>query len=92
MLCLAANKLKAGTYALFTIPGDKEWTVIISNQLNNWGSYYYNEDLEVLKVKANVTTSEKTIEAFSIAFSDKDEDVHMHLGWANTIVTVPITQ
>ncbi len=30
---LGGKKVKAGTYSLFTIPGEKEWTLILNNYL-----------------------------------------------------------
>lgn len=82
--------VKAGTYTLFTIPGDKEWTVILSTAKNVWGSYFYNETEDVVRVTAPVKKSEKTIEAFSIAFNGENNNVSMYLGWGNVIVSVPI--
>lgn len=79
--------VKAGTYSLVTIPGDKEWTVILSKQLNVWGAYFYKESEDVARVKGAVSSSEKPIEAFSMAFG---EDGTLHMGWGNTIVSVAI--
>lgn len=82
--------VKAGTYTLFTIPGDGEWTVILSTAKNVWGSYFYKESEDVVRVKGTVSKSEDSIEAFSIAFDGTDSDVNMYLGFGNTVVTVPI--
>lgn len=79
--------IKAGTYTMYAIPGDKEWTIIISKQLNVWGSYFYKDSQDVARVKGKVSKSDKDLEAFSIAFGD---DKTMYLGWGDTIVSVPI--
>jgi hypothetical protein len=79
--------VKAGTYSLVTIPGEKEWTIILSKQLNVWGAYFYKESEDVARVKGTVSKSDKEIEAFSVAFGD---DMTLHMGWADTIVSVPI--
>ena len=81
------TNVKAGTYSLVTIPGEKEWTVILSNQLNVWGAYFYNDKEDVARVKGAVSSSDKEIEAFSITFGD---DMTLHMGWGNTVVSVPI--
>lgn len=81
--------VKAGTYTLFTIPGKSEWTVILSNQLNVWGAYFYKKEHDVVRVTGKVSESEKSLEAFSIAI---DDDMTIHMGWANTIVSVPVTE
>src|SRR5215471_15818281 len=36
-------EVPAGTYALFTIPGEQEWTVILNRTTNQWGSFRYDE-------------------------------------------------
>ena len=35
---IGGNDLKAGTYALFTIPGENEWTVIFNKNYNQGGT------------------------------------------------------
>lgn len=79
--------VKAGTYTMYAIPGDGEWTVILSKQLNVWGSYFYKESEDVARVKGKVSKSEKPIEAFSISI---DDNMVVHMGWGNTIVSVPV--
>jgi hypothetical protein len=79
--------VKAGTYSLFTIPNEKDWTVILSTARNVWGSYFYEQDEDVVRVSGKVATSEKNIEAFSMLF---DEDMTLKMGWANTVISVSI--
>jgi len=82
--------VKAGIYSLFTIPGEKEWTIIINKELNIWGAYMYKQKEDVVRVTASVTENAKKIEAFSIAFDGEDEAFAMHLGWDKIKVSVPI--
>lgn len=79
--------VKAGTYSLVTIPGETEWTVILSKQLNVWGAYFYKESEDVARVKGAVSKSEKSIESFSMTFG---EDGTLHMGWGNTVVSVAV--
>ena len=44
------EKIAAGTYALFMIPSDDEWTIIFNSGTGGWGSYAYKEDEDVLRV------------------------------------------
>lgn len=82
--------VKAGTYTLFTIPGDEKWTVILSTAKNVWGSYFYNEKEDVARVTAVVSKSDNPIEAFSIVFEGKENNATMYLGWEKVIVSVPV--
>jgi hypothetical protein len=91
-MMLGSTKISAGTYSLYTIPGEKEWTIIISKDLNDWGSYSYNENNDVARITVPVGSSKKSIEAFSIAFKESDKGVDMFLGWDTTVVAVPFTK
>jgi hypothetical protein len=82
--------VKAGTYTLYTIPTNGDWTVILSNQKNVWGAYYYDIKEDVARVSGKVSKSDESIESFSIVFEGEGENATMYLGWANTIVAVPV--
>lgn len=88
-MTFGGKKVKAGVYSLFTIPGEKEWTVILSSDLNVWGSYTYNEANDVARVSAEVITSKKPLEAFSIVFDETKTGATMYMGWADVVVSVP---
>lgn len=83
------KSIKAGTYSLFTIPGEKEWTIILNSDLNTWGAYSYKEANDVARISVPATTADKDIDAFSIVFDDKG---NMHIGWGTTRVAVPFTK
>src|SRR4028119_298139 len=87
---LAGKKVKAGTYSLFTIPGEKEWTIILNNDLDYWGAYSYKEGNDVIRVTAPATTTNSAVENFTIQMDKKtgNEGV-MKLGWDQTLVEVP---
>lgn len=83
--------VKAGTYALFAVPGEKEWEFILSNKLNTWGNYTTKEDRFVARAKTNVISKPAApIEAFSIMFKEVSGGAHMVVGWENTVVELPI--
>ena len=84
---IGGKEIEEGTYSLFTIPGDKEWTIILSKDVNAWGAYSYNESNDVLRVKANVSKNSTNLENFSIAF---DKDMTLCLAWGTTLVKLPI--
>ncbi|MFT3701901.1 MAG: DUF2911 domain-containing protein [Agriterribacter sp.] len=87
---IGGKKVKAGTYSLFTIPGEKEWTIILNTDLDYWGAYSYKQEKDVLRVTAPAAKSDSTIENFSIQFAKSDDGAIMRLGWDNTVVNVPV--
>ncbi|HUH26703.1 DUF2911 domain-containing protein [Gelidibacter sp.] len=84
-------KVKPGTYTLFTIPNDKEWTVILSSDINVWGAYTYKQDNDVARIKVPVTQSKDILEAFSITFEESKSGADMYMGWGTLRVKVPFT-
>lgn len=86
---IAGKAVKAGEYSLFTIPGEKEWTIILNKDINVWGAYSYKEANDVIRVMAPVSAGDKSLENFSIVFS---EDGMMHMGWGTVRVAVPFTK
>lgn len=85
------KKVAAGTYALFTIPGDNSWTVILNSNLNQWGAYSYDEGADVLRVKAIVSESDEALEYFSMVFHEENGSTQLSMGWDTTRVHLPIS-
>lgn len=81
------QSVKAGTYTMFAIPGDSEWTIILNKALHTWGSGSYKEANDLVRVTGKVSTNKDSVEALAIMFSKTGD---MLIGWANTVVTVPV--
>ncbi len=82
--------LAAGVYALFTIPGEKEWSVIFNSQATQWGAFDHNPDLDVLVVKVN---AEKTAHTEQLTYSFEDvtpTSTKAVLRWGTTAVPFQI--
>ena len=87
---VGGTDVKAGTYSLFTIPGEGEWTVILNSNLNQWGAYSYDKKADVARVKATATAAGESLDAFSIAFNEVDGGAHLVMAWGTTRVALPI--
>jgi len=80
------KEVKAGSYALFTIPNKDSWDVILNSGLHQWGAFTYDQKMDVVRTKAKVEMSDNSIENFSIAFNNGN----MIMAWDKTMVAVPI--
>ena len=80
----------AGTYALYTIPGKKEWTVILNDNADASGTRGYDESRDA----ARVTVKPESIaprERLTFLFSDTTDDAtRLDLEWAKQRISVPI--
>jgi tetratricopeptide (TPR) repeat protein len=45
------NELPAGKYGFHTIPTENEWTLIFSKDNAAWGSYFYNQSHDALRIQ-----------------------------------------
>lgn len=78
------KKLAAGTYSLFTIPGEKEWTIIFNSEAEQWGAYKYDEEKDALRVMAAPTKNAAT----EMMTFTKGKNGMIYLDWAE--VRVPL--
>jgi tetratricopeptide (TPR) repeat protein len=89
---IANQKLDSGTYALFTIPNEKEWIIIFNKGYNDWGAYDYKKEEDVLRVAIKPMAQKPAMELFTIEFQNiKKDAIDMRIVWENTQVIVPIT-
>jgi hypothetical protein len=81
--------VKAGTYVMHSIPGEKEWTIILNRNTDTLGAFFYDQSKDVVRIKAPVRNGEQ-LDMFSIAFDKNFNNTYMVLGWDTTRVNIPI--
>lgn len=85
-------KVAKGTYALFTIPGENEWDVILYSDLTSWGvPEPYDVTKEVAHIKVTPELIPYTVETFLIDVNDlRNESASINLVWETTMVTIKL--
>lgn len=91
-IMLGGKKIDSGSYVLYTIPGKKEWTIILNKGLENWGTDGYKQDEDVVRFSApSFTLNVPPVENFTMQFSNiKPESCELHMIWGKTVVVIPI--
>lgn len=85
------QKVKKGTYALYVIPQEKEWKIILNRGVNNWGAYTYDAKDDVATTIVPVKMMNEKMERFTINFEDiTDEKLNLVLEWDKTRADVPV--
>ncbi len=88
---IAGQPLKAGEYALFTVPGENEWEIIINKGSANWGTDYKQSD-DIFRVKVKPMKLDWSVETFTMQFGNvKPTSTDLQILWDKTLVSVPIT-
>jgi hypothetical protein len=84
--------VKAGKYGLLTIPGENEWTVILTKSLDVTSPAAYKPENDVVQVKVKAEKMPFSVENFMILFEDvKAASMNMELIWDKIAVPVKIT-
>ena len=84
-------KIKKGSYSLFTIPGKKQWTVVLNKNTEQWGVGEYDEKNQVCIIVAKVIETKDFTESFTIDFGTfKSFSAIMSLKWANTKIDIEL--
>jgi hypothetical protein len=65
--------IKAGTYGLFMAMAADDITVIFSTQTEAWGSFYYKQEDDVLRVNVKPVVLDKSVEYLKYEFIDHKE-------------------
>ena len=92
-MIIGDKTINAGKYALFTIPGEKEWTIIINADTTLHGSFGYDSKKDIHRFKVRSEKSHSFSEAFTIDLNEitNKGGGFLNLSWENTLVKIPLT-
>ena len=99
---IAGQRLEAGTYSLFAIPGPDRWTIHVSPQLGLDGTgmldaetgaftgNVYDSALDVLVFEAAVESLDEEVDQFTIRFQSVEDGAHILMSWERTQIRIPV--
>jgi hypothetical protein len=88
---IEGTKVPAGKYGLLTIPGETEWTIILSKQLDVTSPAAYKPDQDLARIREKPIDLPFSIENFTIMFNNvSSNSCDLQLIWDKTIVTVSV--
>lgn len=84
--------IDAGDYELFSIPGPREWTVILQPARSQWGSYSYDPAHDAARIPAAPEALAAPVENFALGFDEVTTDgATLFVAWDRVRVPVRIT-
>lgn len=82
----------AGTYSLFTIPNEKEWTLVLNKVADQWGAFKYESGQDLGRTAMTVSSLDAPLEQFTIAIEAKGgSQATLKLSWDQTTASADIT-
>ena len=89
-LMIGTVHVPAGTYTLFTIPGEKEWTLIVNKQTGQWGTNH-DETQDLGRTKMAVKALAAPVETFAISLPSAGQNQNtLTFKWENTEATARV--
>lgn len=89
---IEGQAVPAGEYAIFTIPGKNDWTIILNKNTKQWGAYDYKQSEDFLRVNVKAAVLNTRAETFTIEFADVyPTTATLQLMWDKTIVPIKLT-
>jgi hypothetical protein len=89
---VGGNELKKGTYALYTIPTEREWTVIFHKNLDHWGADDYKQEEDACRFTVKPMALTQNVESFTMSIDNlKNTGCDIVLSWEKTAVAIPVT-
>lgn len=88
---IEGKELAAGTYALFTIPGEDEWTLILNKDADQPGTSRYDESKDALRIQVKSENIDAGVETLLIDVNAiRNDHAYLLIAWQNTVVTARI--
>jgi hypothetical protein len=89
---MGGQEVKKGTYALYTIPNEKEWTIIIHKNLDHWGVDDYKQEEDLLRFTVKPIALTSNVETFTISVDNlKNTSCDIVVAWDKTSVAIPVS-
>jgi hypothetical protein len=87
---VAGVELEAGSYLLFTIPGQEEWAVVFNTSEATTPEGMFRDMAEVGRGTVPVEQAEDHVEEFTITGAGTAKDAEIVLEWERVRVRVPV--
>lgn len=88
---IGGQALKAGAYAIYSVPNENQWEIIMNKDANFWGTDYKQQD-DVLRIKIPSTKLDHPVETFTMQFANvKPNSTDLQIMWDQTMVSLPIS-
>ena len=89
---LEGKQVPAGEYGLFSITGEKEWTVILSKQPKQWGAYNYKASDDYLRFTVKTKHLDDLTETMTLAFTNVSPiSCDLQMMWEHSGFTIHLT-
>lgn len=89
---IGGTTVPAGSYTLFSLPGQNSWKLIVNKQTGQWGTNY-DQSQDLARVDMAVSSLPQTVEQFAIGLDKTGGDsAKLNLDWEKTRASVDVKE
>ncbi len=93
-ISIAGIEVEPGSYSLYTVPGEVEWTIIVNSSITQWGhiaEYTYRvRRKEVGRATVPHERTARHVETLTLTADPVESEAIMFLEWERTRIAIPI--
>lgn len=84
---IGGHEIPKGKYAVFAIPDTSSWTIIFNHHWDQWGSYNYDSEQDLFRMKITPEETDSLFERLSLQFVNES----LRFRWEHVGFDLPIT-
>ena len=77
-----------GSYAIFTLPSESGWKLIVNKVAEQWGAFSYDKKQDLGRVDMKVDKTSGPVEQFTISLAKSGAGGVIKMDWENTSASV----
>ena len=90
-ISIRGEKIAAGRYRFYTIPGKEQWKIVFNSELGKWGYGEPDYEKDILIVEIPPENSSQVVEQFTISGLETGQNsMDLLLAWDQTQVRIPV--
>ena len=91
-LTMGGTQVPAGKYTIYTMPGEKDWQLIVNKQPGQWGTDY-DQGKDLARIPMKVESLGSPVEQMTFSFEKTGNDsTYLVLEWVKTNLSVVIKE
>ena len=91
-LTIGGTPVPAGSYTLYTLPGQNSWSLIVNKQTGQWGTKY-DQSQDLARIPMKVAQRSSGLELFTISLDKTgDDSAVLKIEWENTLASVDVKE
>lgn len=87
---IGGKNIPKGRYTIYSIPEEKQWTIILNRDTDIWGAFKYDRNKDVLRTTVAVTPLDTPVDPFTMVFEKAAYGANLIIAWDTVSIVLPV--